>query len=1566
MIRPIAKLFVLIFLLFVSAACYSQDIQLRIPLQHNTEIRDFIYKPDGKIVATIAENDVEVKLWDTHTARLLYTLNGHTAPINAVAFNNNGTRLMTVSSDSTFCIWNTDNGALIESVNTHKPLEMGAFLTQGKKIITKASDTLKLWNAETYEFVSKVNVKKSSFSSKEYRRQQITVMGNSVLVPVGNNVCNVYELNGNEIEYKYEFKGDYFTIAPDGKFVFSADNTGKIVVSNLKTGSQVSVLQENKKAVVKIEFSPDGKKMISSAGDGIAIIWEYPSFKKINELDTHSFNCTLVDISPDNKLFACLGEGRETNKIYVLDILTGNPKVIIPQTATKLNFIGNAELLLFSRDKIQIWNAVTGIMKFEILQPTENKGSSFKFKISPDNNFLALQVNNPATELKVFNLNDGKLTASLKEGISNMDKFQFTGNDNNIIISDGDESNIWDFKRGDKLTTYNRDIFFYTNNQEAFIKRGNAFTALISHIKSGKIIDSVNYKLVEPEFKQPKALVLSSDGRTIVSLHAGDRSSRYGKDVLVYNLSTKKKKMSIRSNTYFTNAIITASGSYLLLADTRWSYLDIWDLRQSSLVNHFDLDNRRHEAVKISDNEKYIITGNAVLDFVTGSNVSFYSAQLGLNNVYDAGFFKNNIVYTTSGAKINFWELPENKMVFSIGYEDGNRTLKRNNYIFQGNENVILQQKNNHITLWPYNGREVVDSFYGVKARINSFEFDSSSSSFILLNYLSNRVRIFDAVNANEVNALHMSAIADRFDRAVFLMKDKRRIITTGGETVQCWNINEDEPIVSVEKANRFFSFPPSYTPNHSGNKALITYGHYALYHMINLESGAIMYSGEYPSGSYGQTPLFSPDDSIFIVYSKDSLTAFVTSTGKRLYSWSVTFDGMFANDQQINGVQFSADGKSFFVFVHALKTPTTLTRHSAIDGKPVSLLKKYESIIQPVNIKFSVSADNKNLIVYSLSTSIFKMASGKELFPENQKSYSVTSISDDRRFLFVIGSSGSAGIYDASTLKHISEIKVTSNRLKKSRFDTESKKLYTSVEYGVVKQWDISTGKLEKTFKGMDLAGPIYSFKNDRYLLSQGEDAITVFDNLNAKEICRYVFFDSGYVVTLPSGYFMADKESVRKLYYVKGLQTIGFDQLDMRFNRPDKVLSVIGQIFGRQDQLMIEAYQKAYIKRINRAQIDTSLFRADFTMPEADFKNRNQVSYQQNTGKLNLEINAFDPANKLVRFNVWINGIPIYGKGGQDIKSKQSNKLSKSVELNLSKGKNRIEVSVMNINGLESYRSPLFVNYAPIVPLKEITHFVGIGIDRFSDSRYNLQYSTKDIRDMAVKLKNKYGENIIIDTLFNENVSIESVGKLKGKLLQTNVDDKIIIAYSGHGLLTKDFDYYLSTYSVNFDRPEENGLSYNELENLLDGIPARKKLMLIDACHSGEVDKDELIRMNNTADSLKLVKGLKPVSLKKDEKHLGLKNSFELMQSLFVNVGRSTGATIISAAAGTQFALERNDLKNGVFTYCILEAMNKNSSITISGLQKIVSKRVNELTKGLQQPTSRNENVEFDWNVW
>ena len=77
-------------------------------------------------------------------------------------------------------------------------------------------------------------------------------------------------------------------------------------------------------------------------------------------------------------------------------------------------------------------------------------------------------------------------------------------------------------------------------------------------------------------------------------------------------------------------------------------------------------------------------------------------------------------------------------------------------------------------------------------------------------------------------------------------------------------------------------------------------------------------------------------------------------------------------------------------------------------------------------------------------------------------------------------------------------------------------------------------------------------------------------------------------------------------------------------------------------------------------------------------------------------------------------------------------------------------------------------------------------------------------------------------------------------------------------------------------------------------------------------------------------------------------------------------TRTAINSIAAGNQYALERGDLKNGVFTFSILEAMDKYPTIKISELKKIVGERVEQLTNGMQKPTSRNETIAVDWEVW
>ncbi|MEO7922551.1 MAG: caspase family protein [Chitinophagaceae bacterium] len=582
--------------------------------------------------------------------------------------------------------------------------------------------------------------------------------------------------------------------------------------------------------------------------------------------------------------------------------------------------------------------------------------------------------------------------------------------------------------------------------------------------------------------------------------------------------------------------------------------------------------------------------------------------------------------------------------------------------------------------------------------------------------------------------------------------------------------------------------------------------------------------------------------------------------------------------------------------------------------------------------------------------------------YPGHFKPVHSACFSPDGKKVLSASKDYTARIFDAVSRKALLEVKHLDN-VSDANFSPDGKKFVTGSWDHTAKVWDSETGKLLADMVGhnSNVCGAEFSPDGKTIITSSYDQTVKIWDAAGGKLLFTFFAIDNtDNFLQIPTGYYLTTTNAAKLLHYVTpDLKVITFEQLDVKYNRPDKVLEAIGNT----DTALIQSYRKAYYKRIKKLGIDTTAFRNGYSVPEADFTNRNTIEYEQKKGTLLLKIKGMDSLYKIDRYNLWINEVPIYGQRGISIRKRNRNNFDTTIIINLSQGENRIETSITNVNGTESYRMPLVVNYTPAVKQQEMIRFIGIGIDRFADSKYNLQYSSKDIRDLSIKLKEKYGNTIIIDTLFNENVTIGKVKALKDNLKKTTVNDKVIIAYSGHGMLSKEYDYYLSTYAVNFEKPEQNGLPYDELENLLDSIPARKKLMLIDACHSGEVDKEDLVTLNASSDSL--IKGLKPVAYKQ-EGRLGLKNSFELMQSLFVNVGKSTGATIISAAAGTQFALERNDLKNGVFTYSILEAMKNHLTMKISELKTIVGKRVEELTKGLQQPTSRNETIAVDWNVW
>lgn len=502
----------------------------------------------------------------------------------------------------------------------------------------------------------------------------------------------------------------------------------------------------------------------------------------------------------------------------------------------------------------------------------------------------------------------------------------------------------------------------------------------------------------------------------------------------------------------------------------------------------------------------------------------------------------------------------------------------------------------------------------------------------------------------------------------------------------------------------------------------------------------------------------------------------------------------------------------------------------------------------------------------------------------------------------------------------------------------------------------------------------------DDRWVISGSHDqSIRLWDarHVGSQAVLRPTatcFFsqDGEWIVALEEGYYMSSTAGGKYIGfhqnqgYRKEAKFYPFENFDLKYNRPDLVLAKLEMGTPALHDLLYKAYQK----RLKKMKINEQSLSGEVNMPEVVI---NTASQTVDSKMYQLALSATD-SEGLDRIHVYVNDIPIFGSLGISVKDEKDNKkVEKKIPVELSAGKNKIQVAVMNSGGIESLKETVHVYYdGPEV--KPDLHVVAIGVSNYLDSNYNLTYASKDATDVTnlfFSHHERYAK-IHIHKFTDALAKRELILAVKDKLMQTKIEDEVIIFAAGHGLLDSQLDYYFATQDIDFNNPAGRGLKYESLEGLLDGIPARNKLMLIDACHSGEVDKDDVRLVDSGAAGLKSG-SVSARGFTKKPQPVGMDNIFELMQTLFADLRRGTGAMVISSSSGVEFSLESDTWKNGVFTYAILEGLksgkadkSQDGAIQTSELKDYVAKRVSELTNGQQHPTSRRENLEFDFVVW
>jgi WD40 repeat protein len=508
----------------------------------------------------------------------------------------------------------------------------------------------------------------------------------------------------------------------------------------------------------------------------------------------------------------------------------------------------------------------------------------------------------------------------------------------------------------------------------------------------------------------------------------------------------------------------------------------------------------------------------------------------------------------------------------------------------------------------------------------------------------------------------------------------------------------------------------------------------------------------------------------------------------------------------------------------------------------------------------------------------------------------------------------------------------------------------------------------------------------NNRLITGSLDATIKIWDTETGKLLITIIPVDKNKRVFItPDNYYFAPKTSLNAIGFKQGNTFYPTEQFDLKYNRPDIVL----ERMKYPDTLLIKMYRNAYEKRLRKAGFSEGMFTSDWHVPTVKILNEEETGYATDQSSINLKIAGSDSRYNLDRLNVWINDVPVYGLNGISLKGNASGTVTRDLTIPLSEGENRISVSAMNEKGVESLKETKNIICNHKFASKPDLHVIAMSVSNYADKRFNLQYSVKDGKDIArmfgsVPVNSGEYNHITVDTLFNRNAVRENFFRLRQELLKTSVNDEVILFVSGHGLLDKDLNFYFASWDMDFTDPSKRGISFDDLENLLDSIPARKKLLMVDACHSGEVDKEDttpLLTAANVEKSQDITfrgGNIKEYSFRGVDNMtatagVSLDNSFDLMQEMFTGLDKGTGTTVISAAAGKGYALESSKWNNGVFTYTIINGLrnkaadkNRDHKVTVSELKDYSISKVEQLTGGKQKPTARREAIGTDWRVW
>ncbi|MBN2789660.1 MAG: caspase family protein [Candidatus Delongbacteria bacterium] len=987
------------------------------------------------------------------------------------------------------------------------------------------------------------------------------------------------------------------------------------------------------------------------------------------------------------------------------------------------------------------------------------------------------------------------------------------------------------------------------------------------------------------------------------------------KDVL---LKEEKLAYGLRLNTIFFNT----ECDFAITSDGK-NY-DLWDINTLSVIGAKKINleyEKAHNTTHISGTDLTLITRQG---FITVKNwkTNRVVKELFLNHRWIRALIpsKDN-KYLIIGFDNDFelYDMKNFNLLKTYKIKD---KLIRPKYISADNSKIIAKDNSNNFIVFDLQTQKVLNTVK-VSSEVNCVVADHRSGNLIV-GLTDREILYFDLESLKLLKTI--SSVKTQYFDDEFIMIDKGRyLITAAYKFVTVWDMKK----LGILKSAEFNENCRCLAISEDGKKVATGHEKNKVY-VWSMPDLKLLTEIRHNEFDYVNS----------LTFSKDGEQLFIGTTDK-LYRWDLK-NNMIMNNwwayaatfRSVSRLFLAPDGKKLCYSVnendHIVVNNTNqkkLDMISAIDCNDISS-----------DMKMFTVSDKK------LGTVVLKDASGywknlksepkviKTLKLHNDELYTV-KLSNNKKLIASYGIDNGVKnfkITDITLGKELFSNEIKDFNLYSMKFSEDDKKLYTRI------------GKELQIWKA-----------------STGDKIVTLYQT-----------DPNDYLILTPDNYYSVSKSLVNLFHFTGGLQYFAYENFDLIYNRPD----IIYQRLFPEDIQQIAILSKSYRNRLEKLGIMEKDLSAEANVPEINIMKKNIPFYSEEKD-LKFRISAKDNKYKLKSINIFVNNVPIHDSEVYDLRSENTSEYNKEIEIELSKGKNLIKISCTNEKGISSIVKDIDITYTGKVEKPDL-YVLSIGVSKFTTPEYNLNYASKDAGDIAdlfntdFKQFNKIYTKAILDTDGTKENIIDSSDFLK----DSKVDDTVIVFFAGHGLLDDDLNYYYATCDTDFLSPSGKALPYGEIDKLLESARSRNKILMIDTCHSGEIDKPdaELVVNNSVAEGSIKTRAIKIKKIKRKES-IGLDNSYDLMREMFSDLRRSNGAIVISASGGAEYALESDKWKNGVFTFSVIDGLkntkadlNYDGVIAASELSEFVTENVTKLTNNKQKPTVRQENIDNDFQIY